>query len=346
VTLDEFIALNDEIAALVRVGVPLERGLLAVGKELSGKSGRIAQALAERLNRGETLQQALKAEGEAFPGIYRAVVEAGLRAGRLSVALEGLARFARSYADLRRAIALALFYPLFVGMLAYALFVVFVVQLAPRFVGAFQSFRIEVARPLAYMTWLGDNLAYWGWIIPALLVIFMLWWLSTGRAALVQPSRAGGLLRRLPWMKSILDSTEAANFADLLALLLEHFVPFDEAVTLAADASGDRALREAAGGLAQATQRGESLSQCLGRQSTLPPLLRWMMASGQRQGTLVSALKHAAKTYRHRALDKAELIRVFLPTLLLVAIGASATLVFALTLFVPFSRMLSELGGP
>ncbi|HEV3120285.1 MAG TPA: type II secretion system F family protein, partial [Isosphaeraceae bacterium] len=132
-TLDEFIALNDEIAALVRVGIPLERGLLAVGKELSGKSGRLAQALAERLNRGETLQQALKAEGAAFPGIYRAVVEAGLRAGRLSVALEGLARFARSYAELRRAVALALFYPLFVGMLAYALFVVFVLQLAPRF---------------------------------------------------------------------------------------------------------------------------------------------------------------------------------------------------------------------
>ncbi|HEV3121829.1 MAG TPA: type II secretion system F family protein, partial [Isosphaeraceae bacterium] len=200
--------------------------------------------------------------------------------------------------------------------------------------------------PLAYMTWLGDNVAYWGWIIPALLVTFVLWWFSTGRAALVQPARAGGLLRRLPWMRSILDSTEAANFADLLALLLDHKVPFSEAVTLAADASGDRALREAAAGLALASQRGESLAQCLGKQSALPPLLRWMMASGERQGTLVSALGHAAKTYRHRALDKAELIRVFLPTLLLVAIGASATLVFALTLFVPFSRMLHELGGP
>jgi general secretion pathway protein F len=262
------------------------------------------------------------------------------------VALEGLARFARSYAELRRAIALALFYPLFVGMIAYALFVVFIIQLAPRFVAGFQSLQLEMARPLAFMTWLGDNLAYWGWIGPAILVVFMLWWFSTGRAALIQPSRARGLLRRLPWMKTILDCTEAANFADLMALLLEHLVPFDEAVILAADASGDRALRAAAEGLALASKRGESLSQCLGKPSALPPLLRWMMATGQRQGTLVSALRHAAGTYRHRALDRADLIRVFLPTVLLVVIGATATLLFALTLFIPLSRMLNELGVP
>src|SRR3954469_24336539 len=125
--LEDLIALNDEIAALVRAGVPLERGLLDVGGDLRGRLRAIATALGERMSRGASLPQALEAEGERIPRVYRAVVEAGLRTGRLAVALEGLARFARGVAELRRVVGLALIYPLLVMVVAYTLFVGFVV---------------------------------------------------------------------------------------------------------------------------------------------------------------------------------------------------------------------------
>ena len=77
ITIDELAALNDEIAALVRAGVPLDRGLLQAGSELPGGLKRITQALGERLSRGETLTEALEAESQSTPPLYRAVVEAG-----------------------------------------------------------------------------------------------------------------------------------------------------------------------------------------------------------------------------------------------------------------------------
>ena len=43
ITVDELVALNEEIAALVRAGVPLERGLLRAGGELPGGLRRITQ---------------------------------------------------------------------------------------------------------------------------------------------------------------------------------------------------------------------------------------------------------------------------------------------------------------
>src|SRR4051794_36328063 len=103
-TLDHLIALNDEIAALVRTGLPLERGLREMGGDLSGRLSKTMTGLAERMGRGAGLPEALEAEGERLPRIYRSVVEAGLRAGRLSSALEGLAGFVRAYVDSRRAI--------------------------------------------------------------------------------------------------------------------------------------------------------------------------------------------------------------------------------------------------
>src|SRR3954470_23074472 len=99
ISLDQLIALNDEIAALARAGIPLERGLLQAGTDLPGRLGAIARVLGARLGRGEGLTQALEAEREQIPPVYRAVVQAGLRAGRLPTALEGLASFLRGLAE-------------------------------------------------------------------------------------------------------------------------------------------------------------------------------------------------------------------------------------------------------
>src|SRR6478752_9159860 len=128
ISIDELGALNDEIAALVRAGVPLERGLLRAGSDLSGGLKRITQALGSRLSRGEGLGQALEAEKGAIPPLYRAVVEAGARSGRLPAALEGLARYVRSYSEARSAIGVALWYPIVVLSLAYALFLGLVME--------------------------------------------------------------------------------------------------------------------------------------------------------------------------------------------------------------------------
>ena len=77
ISIDELGALNEEIAALARAGVPLERGLLRAGSDLSGSLKKITQALGSRLSRGESLPRALEAEKAAIPPLYRAVVEAG-----------------------------------------------------------------------------------------------------------------------------------------------------------------------------------------------------------------------------------------------------------------------------
>src|SRR5204862_8220654 len=89
ITIDQLLALNEEIAALVRAGIPLDRGLLEAGRDVRGRLGRIAGALGRRLGRGESLVEALHAEERAIPPLYRAGVEAGARAGRLPVALDG-----------------------------------------------------------------------------------------------------------------------------------------------------------------------------------------------------------------------------------------------------------------
>ena len=119
--LDELAVLNDELAALVRAGVPLEPGLTRLGGEMPGRLGRCARELAERLGRGESLDDGLADPRMGFPRMYVAVLRAGLRSGRLAPALELFAETLARLRDTRRAVVGALVYPLLVIFLAIQL---------------------------------------------------------------------------------------------------------------------------------------------------------------------------------------------------------------------------------
>lgn len=341
--ISDLIALNDEIAALARSGMPLERGLLGVGGDLPSRLGSIARDLGHEMERGASLGQALESRGPSLPPTYRAVVEAGRRSGRLSEALEGLTGFARSYVELRSAIGLALLYPLLVLLVGYGAFLLMVVDVAPKLAEAFTSFRVGgggAARGLARM---GESVLIWGPILPILLVLGVVAWWISGRTSAFRPGRIGWSLRWIPGLSAILDGATAAQFADWLALLIEHDVPWAEAVTLSAEATGNRRLIESARGMAKASIEGKSPAETVRGVRGLPPLLGWLMGQGGRQHAMISALRHAAETYRRRALRRAATLRIVLPSALLLLIGAVASLFYTLTLFAPWTALLRNL---
>jgi general secretion pathway protein F len=347
ITIAELAALNEEIAALVRAGVPLDKGLLRAGSELSGGLKRITKALGARLSRGESLPQALEAEKASTPPLYRAVVEAGAQSGRLPIALEGLARYVRGYCEARSSIGVALWYPILVLTLAYALFVGMVVEVIPRFVGAFESLGIPMIRPLHWLERVGELAPYWWPIWPVLLLVLLIGWWRSGVSASFQAS-SWSVLKMFPWMRSLLSDYESAGFAELLALLLEHRVPYPRAVTLAAEATGNPTMIQGAHQLASAVERGEAPGKAMGQlpSRAFRPLLRWAMAMGPEQGSPVESLRNLAPMYRKRGAFQAEKLQVFLPVLLMVLIGGTATLFYGLTLFVPLTTMLKGLGAP
>src|SRR5580704_2173142 len=133
VSIEQLIALNDELIALTKNNVPLESGLLQSGEDLQGSISRLTIALASRMQKGETLNEAIERERSNVPPIYRTIVECGLRTGRLSVALEGVSRFARQILEIRQMIGLSMLYPLIVISFEYVLFFVFLSELIARF---------------------------------------------------------------------------------------------------------------------------------------------------------------------------------------------------------------------
>jgi type II secretory pathway component PulF len=344
--LDQLLALNEEIAALVRAGLPLGRGLLEVGRDVRGRLGRIAGMLGKRLNRGEDLAEALEAEKGSIPPMYRAVVEAGARAGRLPAALEGMAGYIRAVADARRSIGLALWYPGLVLCVAYLLFAGLVFLVLPKFIEALVGLRLPIPAPLRWMETAWETGIYWLPAGPIVLVLVMVVWFRSGTTAGVRGRTWSGL-RLFPWMGSLLADYEAAGFAELLALLLDHRVPYPEALVLAAEAAGAPRLIGGARRVAEAIERGEPAAAAVeaAGTGTFPPMLRWTLATGQVQGSLGSALHHLADLYRKRARYRAEQLALFLPMIVTLVVGVGVVACYALSLFVPLAELVNGLSN-
>ena len=345
--IDDLIVLNDEIAALVRAGVPLERGLLEVGRDVRGRLGASASAIGSRMaDEGRSLPEAIDAEAGRLPKLYAAVVTAGIRAGRLPAALEGLAGFARGLAELRRMIGLALLYPMIVAAFAYGMFVAFVVLLAPRFEAAFDAMGVSSGNAAAILARIGAWWWLWAPIGPVLLVVAILAWAGSGRASTIGLGRAGSPFGRLPGIGGLLEQARAALLADLLALLIEHHVPMPDAMVLAVRAFGDHRAIAHVEQSAEEARLGAPMASVFppGRPGPFPPMVRWLLATANVQPDLVGALRHAAASYRDRAHQHAAIVRVVLPMVLLVVIGGTSALLLVVALFAPMAELLQSIG--
>lgn len=360
ITLDELVALNDEMLALVRAGVPLEHGLADVRHDVRGNLGRISGILAERMTRGETLPHILATIPEEFPPFYRAIVQAGIRSGRLAAALEETSASIRRLAALRRLVMLAMIYPLIVFFVCYGMFLFFAVKIAPLI---YRAAALEhppaVLRAIASIH---NGIEWWGAILPPIvLTLAIMWWYRSRQALVLQTGGSARIFGWVPSFRRLLDETRAAGFAETLALLIDHDVPLSEAMTLSAEASGDARLISAAKRLADEISAGilsgRGSSTTAPRETTkrdvdsaestaLPPLMRWLIATGARQPALAKALRDAADTYRRRAVRRADWLRVRLPVILMLGIGGTVTVLYALALFVPWTSLLYELTKP
>lgn len=351
VKLEQFLALNDEMAALIRAGIPLELGLRQIAGSATGGLARLSERLAERMQAGVTLERALADEGDRVPGVYLAIVEAGLRAGRLPEALETVSGLARKLLDLHRRAVLAFVYPLIVLALSYVLFVAFVWGFIWSMQGLYQTLRFEPGTALRMLISLRETLWFWGPAVPVVVLVAAT--VLTKSSAAGSAGDAGRLVdsrlhafRWLPWLRPISENYDRATFAHMLSLLLKHETPLHEAIVLAGYSTGNSRIVTSCVTASEKLRAGQPLNVALQNADGLPSFLRWMMNSGNQNSALPATLDQASEVYERRADQRIEWARVTLPLILTAGIGGTSAALYGIALFAPLLEMYKRLADP
>ena len=98
---------------------------------------------------------------------------------------------------------------------------------------------------------------------------------------MVSPATRGSTIAAfggIPGIGLVLANFHRANFAELLALLIENQVPLDEAVTLAAESTGNRRIISGAQKIARDVRAGHKLADSFHSGSPFSPFMQWMMS--------------------------------------------------------------------
>ena len=286
---DEFAFFNQQLAAMLRDGIPLEGALGRLCQEMrTGPLRDELQALEADLAKGTPPAEALKTR--QLPELYKRMMLVGVKSGDLPGALTMLADYFQRQSSLWTRLKGLMVYPLIVLFAAFLLscFLSFIL-------GAFiwNNLQSLVGRPTIPAVSAGL------WMSPLFIGLALIAILA---AIVISPAR-----RMLRWRLPAFREASLAQVASAMWLMLKNNVPLDDALALVEHLEkGTSAEREIAFWRQRLASGRGKFSEMATASKTFPPLFIWTIAqSGE---DLTSGFRHAAEMFHSRALYRSELL--------------------------------------
>jgi type IV pilus assembly protein PilC len=150
----EFLVFNQELATLLKAGMPLVQSLdLLKRRVTSPVFKRVLDDVHEKVRSGTALSDAFAAHGDLFPRVYTASLLAGERSGNLDAVLRRFVEYTKIIATVKRKTVSALVYPAILTGLAIVLVSIIVLKVVPAFADFYSSFGADL--PVATRVILG-----------------------------------------------------------------------------------------------------------------------------------------------------------------------------------------------
>ena len=338
---DDFIFFNEQLASLADAGVALDKGLREIARDIrGGRLRRVVNRIADKLEQGVPLDQAVAAHESSLPVLYSRVIRAGIRSGQLSAALLNLSQHLRFIAQARRIVFEALSYPITVLFIALALFSLIMQWLIPQFEEIILDFNATV--PLFSRCVFAFARAY-PWLLMgvgiAAAAIIVLW---SGLRTTTRGRRfRERLLLAVPVVGRLVRVSLVARFFRSVSLSVASGIPLPETLRMASQATGSPGLTRDADRVAERIELGESAARAGEAARLLPPVFGYVVDTAAARNTLPQATAELAKAYEMRAAHYQSLLRTWLVPLAVIFVAVSVGFC-VVAMFWPLARLIQS----
>ncbi len=321
------------LARLLKSGMPLDDALLVLSRQSGGRhtTSLMMEARAGILE-GHSLAKTMARFPRAFPDAYRATIGAGEQTRHLPLVLERLADHVEDATRARQTLAAAMIYPAVITITALLVVAGLLAFVIPEVTRVFDSAGRQLPAITQWLIAISDAVKAYGFYIATTVIggAFMC------RQLLRHAGFCAGFQRtcmRLPLIGTLIAERSAAQFARTLAVLLASGVNLVESLSIVAQTSTLIPFADAFSKCAGAVREGVSLSKALAGHEIIPPLLTYLVASGESSGDLPAMLDTAAGTFDHKTARMLSVItRLLEPALILVMGGIVLFIVLAILL--------------
>ncbi|HXD74054.1 MAG TPA: type II secretion system F family protein, partial [Vicinamibacterales bacterium] len=277
----EFLVFNQELATLLKAGMPLVQSLDLLKRRVETPTFRgVLDDVHEKVRSGASLSDAFAGHGDLFPSVYVASLLAGERSGSLDTVLRRYVDYARVIATVKRKTVSALVYPAILIGLALVLVAIIILKVVPAFSDFYKSFGAElpfVTRMIVGVSELirGQFLLI-GLVLIAAAAFAALW--------LRQPSnrsRLDHLVLGIPMIGPIAAKFATSQMARTLATLLGGGLPLVNALDIAGKSIGNRFMASQLDIVNARVREGESFSEALKARGVFPEVAVKMTEVGE-----------------------------------------------------------------
>ena len=340
----DFLLFNQQLAALVRAGIPILQAITMLRRRAA--SARLRQLLGdveEKIRGGMALSAAFAAQGPVFPRIYTASILAGERSGALDEVLARYNVYMRRGVEIRRKIRGALAYPLFLLFASFGMVAFLTTYVVPRMSRLFEGFGSNLPTitllVVGVSDWMAANLFWFGPAVVGAAVAFYVWTRTPAGQLFVDRT-----LLKLPVAGQLLVQLSVAQVTRSLSTLLAGGITLVESWEIAAEAITNKELRARSGAILPLIREGRSFTESLESAGWFPPLALDMVGVGERSGSLREMLDEVAAFYDAESEVRLEQLTTILePAILLVMGGVVVTILLAI--YLPIIQSISNVSG-
>jgi type IV pilus assembly protein PilC len=336
----EFLEFNQELATLLKAGMPLVQSLDLLRGGISDPLFRsVLDAVYERVKAGSALSDAFEEHGALFPRVYTASLMAGERSGSLEVVLRRYVAYTKLAGAVRRKTISALIYPAVLVSLAVGVVSVIVLKLVPAFSDFYASFNAEL--PLV------TRIIVRGSSVLSHNILLVLAAIAFAGMALVYWVRQPGVrlrmdraLLRLPWAGDVARKFSTAQLARTLATLLGGGIPLVNALEIAGRSIGNRHMARELENVAQSVREGQGLAATMRTTGLFPDVAVKMTEVGEATGALQEMLNSLSEFYDEEIETNMDRFVTLVEPVLLITMGLVIAALL-LALYMPLFQLTS-----
>lgn len=317
----DFVMFNQELATLLRAGMPLVQSLEILRRRAENPVFRaVLDDIHERVRSGSSLSEAFEAQGDLFPGVYHASLMAGEKSGSLEQVIRRYISYVKVVSAVRRRTLSALIYPAILVALSLIVVTIILLRVVPEFAGFYHGF----GRDLPFVTRVIVGFSTWvvRWfplVLGGLVAIGVGLWTWVRRPG--QQARIDRALLRLPFVGPTMWRFATSQAARTLATLLGGGIPLVNALATTARAIGNQYLARELGVIEQQVREGRALAAAMSDRGAFPDVAVKMVEVGESTGALQDMLNSLADFFDEENDTKLGRFVTMIEPLLLVVMG-------------------------
>jgi type IV pilus assembly protein PilC len=338
--------LTRQLSTLQDAGLPILRSLKILWQQQKpGLLKTTLDAIANDVESGSTLSEAMAHHPKAFNRLYVNMVQAGETGGVLDVILQRLADFMEKAQKLKRRVVGAMIYPAVVISFSVLIVTGIMIVVVPKFKEIFRDFRTTLPVPTQILMGVSDWVAaQYGWavILASPFALFIL-------IKIVGKNKAGRrfidfLKLHLPVLGQIISKTSIARFTRTLGTLLSAGVPILDALNITRDTVGNVIFEDALQKVHDAIREGESFAGPLRAAKVCDTIVTNMIDVGEETGDLDKMLMKIADNYDEEVDVLVGSLVSLLEPIMVVSLGGIVGAI-VIALFMPLVKLIESVSG-